>query len=164
MKQSDSKEFCSIMVGLTENFGGKLTENGLLLKFEALKCYSLMEIKEAAVVLVKEKKINRMPNVAEFIDVIEAKDEDLAELEASNILKMVRSLGAYRCPIHKDPVTRELFTSRFLWREVCALTSKELTWFIKEFKSAYLTAKRLKTKKMIGGIDKSVTKLIDRIG
>ena len=62
--------FSKIMWGVAEEFGGKISENGMQTKFEALKEFSIQEIQDAGMWILqnRDEKFPPVPTVKEFID------------------------------------------------------------------------------------------------
>jgi hypothetical protein len=80
------------------------------------------------------------PKPADVIEAIRQDDpkvEDVALMQATDIVRQVRDLGAYRTPLLDDPITKWLMSARWTWRTVCAMTEEEHKWFFKEFVEAY---------------------------
>lgn len=72
MEKQDLKKFTDIMMAIAENYPGTtFTSNGLKLRFEALREFSIDQISEAAVKLIRTHKYNSMPTTADFIAVID---------------------------------------------------------------------------------------------
>jgi hypothetical protein len=117
MEKQDLKRFTEIMMAVAENYPGTIfTSNGLKLRFEALKEFSIDQVSEAAVKLIKTHKYNSMPTIAEFIDIMDSgiSTKDRAEIEAGKVLEHLHKYGKGVAPKFEDPITRHLMSTR--WR------------------------------------------------
>lgn len=143
MKYEDSVEFMTIMTTLYENFGKKISPEGLSLRFDALGEYKIEQVKRAAIGILQDKTYNAPPTIAEFIERIEIKSEGLAEEQVITINKAISQIGFYGQPKFRDPITKALFQDRFSWQTVCSMTYPELEWFYKDFKNSYTSYKSI---------------------
>lgn len=139
MMDNDKARFTAIMAGMADNFRDTITREGLKLRFNVLKMFSVEQIEQAAFKIMATRKYTKMPTVAEFIEAIKGGGvEDVAEVQAGVVIGQIRAVGAYGSPEFDDPITQGLFISRFNWGDLCRMTDRELTWFIRDFKAAYL--------------------------
>ena len=144
MEKRDAKQFTETMMGMAENYPGtRLTGNGLKLRFEALKEYSLDQVINAAAKLLREHRFNTMPTVGDFILAMdgagELTAEQRAEIEAGKILDHLHLYGATRAPQMEDPVTRHLMTHRWSYRSWAArVRESDIEWWRRDFVRAYL--------------------------
>ena len=145
MEKRDVKQFTETMMGMAENYPGtRLTGNGLKLRFEALKGYSLEQVTNAAAKLLREHRFNSMPTVGDFIQAMDGTGglslEQRAEIEAGKILDHLRLHGATKAPRMEDLVTRHLMTHRWNYRSWAArVQESDLEWWKRDFIRAYLT-------------------------
>jgi len=166
MKDNEKERtaFTRIMVGIAENFSAQTSTAGLNLRFMALKEFSLQQIEAAAVKILTNRNAMGMPTVAEFISAIigEQKKSDLAESQVNEVMKQIRSVGSYGTPIFEDRLTRELLSSRWSFRSLCAMTETELKWWVKEFIDAYQSMDRTEKRAQIecGGSQERKLKLL----
>jgi hypothetical protein len=145
MQKSDLKEFVKIMYGLADNFGAELSEPGLHMRFEALKGYSLEDVRNAALSIIRTRKYSKMPTVAELLEHLEGGQvEDRARVEASKVLEAMRLYGAYQSVVFDDPVTIAVVDQAFGgWVKLNQeLKSHDEKWFIKDFCNAYSSYSR----------------------
>ncbi len=119
-----------------------LGEDVLAMYHEALKDYSIAQIREAATAHIKNSKW--FPKINELIDLLKPRTpqlESIAEQQAAIVLGAIARYGYRYMPKWKDPITAHLFSSRFKWQSLCdSLTDSERKWFVKEFKEAYQAA------------------------
>ncbi len=137
MDDSDKRKFLEIMNGLADIFSANLTEIGVKMRFDALKDYSIEQITEAATIVVRTRKFSSMPVPADFIAAIEGDKEDLAEIQASLVTGAISRYGSYNKPVFDDPITQEIMTNSINWGDLCASTSKEVNFKMKEFRQLY---------------------------
>ncbi|KKK53259.1 hypothetical protein LCGC14_3096560 [marine sediment metagenome] len=140
MKKRDKKRFTEIMLGMADNFRDELSKPGLQFRFDALKEFSIEQVEVAAFKIIKARKYNKMPPVGEIVEAIQGpapQIEDVAEIQAAEVIRQISPVGYYGCPVFSDPITDRLFQGRFRWQSVCSLAESELRWFVREFKEAY---------------------------
>ncbi len=144
MEQSDLKRFAILFYGLAEEYGGQITKNGVNLKFEALKEYTINDISKAASWIVKNrgKTFPPIPTVQEFQEVLNKLSGNLegkakAELECDKVLQNLKYWGR-ECPtVFKDKTTQYLMTSRWTFHQLGMMKDDDLKWWRKDFIQAY---------------------------
>ncbi|MBF0233055.1 MAG: hypothetical protein HQK65_08460 [Desulfamplus sp.] len=144
MTNQDLSRFTEIMMGMAENYSGaQLTKNGLKLRFEALRDYSMDQITWAAVELMKCHRFNSMPTIGDFVAVMDQQAgklriEDKAELEAGAVIEHLHRYGSSVNPMFEDKITSQLMTG--VWRYSAwarQVKEDELKWWRQEFIRAY---------------------------
>jgi len=143
MKQSknDVAKFATFMKAFEINCSvKKITRDQLTLYFTALKLFSMAEVEKAFIKVMYEWEYTKMPPVAVFIKAVGNQPllEDAAQIQATEVLRQVRMVGAYGTPEFKDPITKHLIGRRFSFKGLCrTLQESEEKWFIKDFIEAY---------------------------
>ncbi|MCK5605966.1 hypothetical protein KAR91_28975 [Candidatus Pacearchaeota archaeon] len=144
--QNDISKFAIFMRAFEINCSvPKITKDQLNLYFTALKQFSMAEVVKAFTKVLNEWEYTKMPPVAVFIKAISNQPllEDLAQIQATEVLKQVRILGAYGTPEFKDPITKHLIKIRFHFKGLCLnMRESEEKWFIKDFVEAYQSFSR----------------------
>jgi hypothetical protein len=79
--------------------------------------------------------------------------KDCAEIQASEVIKQIRSVGSYGSPTFDDPVTAYIMANRFDWGSLCRMNSREVHFFTKDFVRIYEVCSRNKKELMIEGRD-----------
>ena len=171
MEKSDVKRFEDLMIGTGELFSNNLSPLGLELMFKALKRYSYEQINKATHEILRTRKYTKMPTVADFIEAIEGPqekiDDDRAELQAMSVIDEIRRVGSWGAPRFDDPITADLVRRRFGWQSLCEMQTDKTSFFVREFKSAYLSYDRIEKRKVLQletDIDPGVKKLCQNIG
>jgi len=145
MNQEDKKQFATLFYGLAEEYGGKLSKNGMVLKFDALKSFEIEEITSGISWLVKnrEKTYPPIPTVKEIIDAMGSANgtnisiEDKAEVQAVIVIKRLKYSGS-RDGSFDDPITNSIMTDRWNFCEwASTVLTKELEWWKKDFVKLY---------------------------
>lgn len=139
--------FCLVMWGVAEDFGGKLSKEGLKMRFMALQEFSINQITAAGTWLLKhrEKTFPAVPTTKEFIDVIQEQHtgpkvsaKSRAEIQADKVLAKLKYHGRAGKADFEDPITQTLMTIRWEYRKWASLVKEtELVWWRKEFIQAY---------------------------
>jgi hypothetical protein len=136
MTEADKNKFAEIMTGLAENFGSQLSRPGLSMRFEALKEYSMEQVKQAAMSLMRSRKYTTMPTVAEFLEHLGGGSaEDLAEVEAAKVLDAIKRIGPYSSVAFDDPVTCAVVKQGYgSWEDLVEAADEQREhWFVKDF-------------------------------
>jgi len=138
--------FSKVMWGIAEDFGGKISPEGMKMRFKALEEYSINQITASGTWLIKnrQKTFPAVPTTKEFIDVIEGWEkpkistESKAEIQAANVLACLRRWGRNWKPEFSDPVTQILMTERWPWyRWALSLKEDQEQWWKKDFMLLY---------------------------
>lgn len=138
--------FAKILYAIAEEFGGKISKNNLELKFFALQEYSIEQITQAATWILKyrTKTFPAVPTTKEFIDIIENFTNPIlsldskAEIQASEVLKMLKLNGRDHRPAFKDAITQMLMTNCWPWYGWASFfKTKKEEWWKKDFIQAY---------------------------
>jgi len=153
----DSKDnlakFAIMMNTLGTNCSVEITKNQINIYFTALKSFSLSEVEKSFSRVMYSWVYNRFPPVGVFMKAIEESQsllEDLAEIQASEVLSQVRQYGYYQTPEFNDPVTAHLMSHRFNFQGLCkTLNEGEEKWFVKDFVKAYQGVDRNKENLLI---------------
>lgn len=136
MKQNDKSKFLDLFTGLCEVFDKKYSEVLLKVYFTSLEKFTIEQVEIAInLVIQKDTFFPKPANIIEYAG--GGSSEDLAELEASKVLKAISSVGKYENICFDDPVTQAVIESRGGWPRVCDLEEDEVKWFSKEFMSTY---------------------------
>jgi hypothetical protein len=142
MNSVDGERFRNLMLGMADNFRDSISREGMRLRWEMLKQYTIEQVEQAGLQIMKSRKFTKMPPVAEFIDAIEGERVPIelqAEQQWNEIISQIRSVGSYGTPVFRDPATKALIGRRFSWQNLCQSTENDLRFFRKEFIAAYST-------------------------
>jgi len=168
MDNSDKKRFGEIMMGMADNFRDQVTTEGLRLRFEILKPYTIGQVEKAAVRILTTRKYTKMPPVAEFIEAIEGAaptTRQIADQEWGKVVEQIRAVGANGLPLFESRLTGQLIRRRFSWGALCRQTERELTWTRKEFVEAYEAAVACECQRLIEGpAEGKLKRLTEKIG
>lgn len=140
MDDRDALDFETIMQGMAENFNATLTVNGINMRFEALRSFSIQQIKAASLQILASRKYASMPTVADFLECFSGgRAEDLAEIEAAKVWKAITQIGGYSAVCFDDPTTQAVIEYGFGgWGKLCGeMMVDQQKWFIKDFVKTY---------------------------
>lgn len=143
--KQDLDLFSTVMWGLAEDFGGKVSDDSLSLRFSALQEYSIEDIAKAGTWLLKhrESTFPAVPTTKEIIDAIrsvsQANPRLKAEIEADKVLSTLKEWGRDADALFYDKITMYLMTKRWTFRQLdlMAVDDKGLKWWRKDFVQAY---------------------------
>ncbi|HAR32535.1 MAG TPA: hypothetical protein DCR95_00115 [Desulfobacter sp.] len=141
MEKQDIKAFTDIMLAIADNYpGATFTSAGLKLRFEALKEFSIDQVSEAAVKLIRDHKYNTMPTTADIIEAMGGKIsvKDRAEIEAGKVLDHLHRYGKGVIPEFEDTITQYLMSTRWRYGSWAAYVAEsDLKWWFRDFVRAY---------------------------
>jgi hypothetical protein len=142
--ENERGKFSNIMIGMAENFSAQISQQGIMLRFMALKDYSIQQIECAAIKILINRKAMGMPTIAEFVSAIngEQKSSDNAQNQVNEIMRQIREIGWYGISVFDDPITKSLLSSRWTFRYLCDMTETESKWWSKDFIEAYQSMER----------------------
>jgi hypothetical protein len=157
MEQSDYKQFAALIYGLAEENGGTVSKNGIRLKYEALKQYTMDQVVAAANWIAKNRteSFPPVPKIPEFISAIErlsgvVSEKTTAEIEADKVLYMSKIFGRECNAQAKDPITNYLLKNRWSWWKLGTMKEEDLKWWRRDFVEAYQDMAKNGMDKMIG--------------
>jgi hypothetical protein len=143
MNSDDFGKFSNALGVLCELFTKELSPLAIQTYFRVMQKFSIQEVEEAisnAIITCKY-----FPKPAELIERITGGSQkimDQAELQSLEVIKQINSIGSYRSPKFNDPVTSYLMRYRFPWGSICGMNEKDKSFFVKDFKEAYVTCHR----------------------
>jgi hypothetical protein len=132
------EEIDKMLLTLSAYFRYPLTEGDINLYHRGLEDLAVERIRDACFQILKTGRF--FPKITELRELAAPPVmalEDQAQVQAGLVLQKAREHGLNHQPLFGDPITRALLRGRFSWRSICDLTSKEQTWFVKEFIQAY---------------------------
>jgi len=154
------KEFATVMWGVAEEWGGKISKPGLVMRFRSLKKYSIDQISRAGSWLVenRKEKYPPVPTTKEFIEAINEVGGGLsvkarAGCEADKVLKKLKDWGREAQPFFYDETTKYLMTHRWSFAQLDTDHVKDpgYVWFRKAFVEAYEEMESSVTLHLAGG-------------
>lgn len=165
MNKNDEKRFIQIMLGMADNFRDNITKEGMTMRFDMLKDYTIEQVESAAKQIMLTRKYTKMPPVAEFIEILQGGNkEDKALVIANNIISHLKTHGSRVFPKLEDSIAKHLMTKRWPYYEWSSMVlESELKWWTKEFCEAYKSYTALEAPMQIAAPE-SVKKLINSIG
>lgn len=169
MEKKDEKRFVQIMLGMADNFRDSITKEGMSMRFDLLKDFTIQQIEGAAKQIMYSRKYTKMPAIADFIESLNAsipKPEDKALIFANEIIAHSRTQGSQIFPSGLDKIAKHLMTRRWPYAEWSAkILTSELTWWVKEFREAYkIYTETTNNGKLLDSPHKDIKTLICDIG
>jgi len=147
MVESDRKKFVEIMYGVADNFGGQISREGYLIRFQAMQDLTIDQVSLAATNLInnRSKTFPAVPTVKEFRGALQSASaptvsmQTMAEIQAGEVLAMLRKGGRNASGSFRDPTTAHLMSRRWPYKSWAAqVMEKDLTWWKKDFIAAYI--------------------------
>jgi hypothetical protein len=140
MIESDKNRFAQIMAGMADNFRDTITKEGMRMRFDLLKQYSIEQVEQASRKILATRKFTKMPPIAEFVEALQGQEpsiEDHALVIANSIIEHMRVNGSRVFPT-LDPVAKRLMMTRWPYYQWAAsVLTSELQWWVKQFCEAY---------------------------
>ena len=159
MKESDDIRFAEIIMGVADNFRDTVTGDGIDMRFEALKEFSVEQIYAASLKIMKVRKFTKMPPVAEFFTAIEGDTKAMA-LEAWGSVMQYLGNGCYGADPTNDK-TQEVVRRLGGWDFLSMQTFEKLHWVEKKFMENFESFNDDNKPIMIDG---KVEKVLEQIG
>lgn len=135
--KEEGARFQALMRGLAENFSAEITEDGMLLRYRALSKYTIGQLEDASVRLLRRRVYTTMPTVAEFVLAIEGSSSMKADKQIQSIRNAISGCGRNGSPDFHDPITHYLVHSKFGWTRTCNKSEQEMYFLEKEFVTSY---------------------------
>lgn len=156
MKESKANlaKFAIIMKMFGVNCGvEEITKNQINVYFTAFKPFPIAGVEKAFSRVMYDWIYNKFPPVGVFMKAMEKDQpllEDIAEIQATEVIKQMQLHGIYGTPEFKDPITKELTKHRFVLATLCrTMKDGDEKWFVKEFVRAYKAFERNKKNLLI---------------
>lgn len=174
MNDNDKKEFAGIMDAFAEEFGGRISTEGMRFKYQKLQQYDIEDVKAACFWLRDNRPINAyppIPRTKEIEDAIKAIHnpqsqldvKDVAELQWNEVMKKLRYEGRNGENDFVDPITREIMKVQMPYKSWSEnVKESDLQWDRKRFIEAYCSFQS--GEKVIQIEDARVKKLAEGIG
>ena len=138
-------EFAKVMWGLAEEFGGKISDDSLDMRFTVLKDYPLDQISKAGSWLLRYRteKFPAVPTTKEIIEAIEKlngvlESKTVASIECDKVFKKLKEFGKQAEPLFYNKTSVYLMTHRWTFEQLGNMDEKELGWFRKNFIESFL--------------------------
>jgi len=143
--KNEKKRFSGIIKGLAISAGKEINDGDVLrLYYGALEEFSIEQINDAAVTVLKYWEHPRIPPPSVIIKAIRGSGlksvESKAQIIASEIISHVMSKGAGVFPdLFNDKIAQYLMTRRWPYiRWASSIVESEHQWWIKQFVEAYV--------------------------
>jgi hypothetical protein len=138
--ESGQIKFLELFTGMCEVFDKKYSKVLLNIYSEALKKYEIAKVEQAINNVITSckffpKPIDLLENLGEGKQAL----EDMAQIQASEVIKAISQYGSYESVKFKDKVTQAVIVDGFgSWIKMCEnLLESNLKWFRKDFVSLY---------------------------
>ena len=143
MDDSNKKEFAVLFYGTGELYDKPVTKNLLQLYFDALKNYSIEQVKEGVSKHALDPKhgtfFPKPADIVRHLQTGEISTEDKALLAWGQVMREIRRVGSYGTLKLDDKQAIAAVKSLGSWQQLCNSTEQEMTWKKKEFISVYET-------------------------
>ena len=165
MNQNDKDRFLKAFTYLCEVFGKEYNKIVLGAYFNSMSKFTIDEVEKAISNSISCSKF--FPKPVELIEMITGGPkgiEDKAETQALKVIEAVKRYGSYQTVKFADETTQRIVSKQFGWGALCAMKEKNYSFFIKDFKSAYLSTERCEGNKLMIDAPDDVLKLTEDIG
>lgn len=143
MDNSDKKEFAILFYGTGELYDKPVTKNLLQLYFDALKQFSIEQVKEGVSQHALDPKhgsfFPKPADIVRHLQTGQLSPEEKAELCWAQIERSIRTIGSWGSLDLDDKQGLAALKSFTTWKSLCEMDSSKLTWAKKEFVSMYST-------------------------
>ncbi len=157
----DKREFTKIMAGLCELYNKEVSEFILDIYWRIFGKYDLKTFQRGIDGCLVERKYNTVPKPAEILEFIEGKQEDMAALAWSQVVKAVREYDYINTVIFKDKTIHQVIDHLGGWQWLCDQTKDELKFIAKDFYRLYPVFKKRggDTPKLTGFVEQENQKM-----
>ena len=159
------KEYLNVIIRTAIVFDKGLNKELLNIYYDILKEYPLKSVKTACRKAIEICKF--FPKISEIINFIKEEQpqiKDLAEIQATEVLKQMQECGYCNTPKFTDPVTIELMKHRFNFVSLCkTMKESEIKWFVKEFIQAYQAFNRNRENLLIEEMPSKLKKITNNL-
>ena len=133
------------MAGMADNFRDSISTEGLQMRFEMLKDFTIEQVEVAAKHIMATRKFTKMPPIAEFLEALgytPPSIEDQAVAAADEIIAHLNEYGSSVTPdLGDDPIAERLMTKRWPYtRWAKTILEGDIKWWRKDFIQAYRAA------------------------
>lgn len=165
MNQNDKDRFLKAFTYLCEVFSKKHSKILLGAYFKSMSKFSIEKVETAIEGAITNAKY--FPKPAELIEMIiggSEKLEDIAETQALKVIEATKKYGSYQSVKFADEITERIVSKQFGWSALCAMQEKNFSFFIRDFKSAYLSLGRCGGNQLMIDAPDKILKLTENIG
>jgi hypothetical protein len=156
MNKNDKPRFTQIMLGMADNFRDTITSEGMAMRFDMLREYSIEQVEASARQIMRHRKYTKMPPVAEFVEAIEGKQE----IQSRNTWGIVmRCLEQGSPPL--DLKISETIRRIGGWDWLAQQTFDQLQWAEKRFYEHFDSVSETPIPALPGG---NMAELADKVG
>lgn len=128
MNKKDLPRFTQIMMGMADNFRDTITKEGMSMRFDMLKGFSIEQVERAAMQILRQRKYTKMPPIAEFFEAIEGSVKSHS-LDSWGVVMT----GLERGEEPVDLKVREVIRRLGGWNWLSQQSYEDLHWLEKRF-------------------------------
>ena len=143
MNDNDKKEFAELIIGNGEMYNKVISKTLMSLYFEALKIYSIADIRTGFSKHSMDPKngsfFPKPADIARHLQTSEISAEDKALLAWAQVMREIRATGSYGTLKLDDKQALAAIKALGSWKQLCGSTVDEMTWKKKEFLAIYET-------------------------
>ena len=143
MNDHDRKEFAELIIGNGEMYTKVISKTLMSLYFEALKSYSISDIRTGFSRHSMDAKhgsfFPKPADIARHMQTNELSTEDKAMLAWSQVIREIRRVGSYGTLNLDDKQALAAVKALGSWKQLCGSTVDDMTWKKKEFLAIYET-------------------------
>lgn len=144
MQKSDSLKFKELLTGAGEEYKIKFSEVRLRMWWKILNQYTIEQVEAGIYAHMSDPDAGmfelKTASIIKHIDGTKkdntADEEFIAQAAWLSIPKAIAGCGVYRAPDFHDPITTAC-VSVMGWKQLCAMTDKDVVWKQKEFVEHY---------------------------
>jgi len=150
----NKKKFAEFMTGLSEIFDKEITPTLRKIYWETLKPFSDEECKKVFNKIISTCKF--WPKPADFIEVLQSSEEDIATLAWLKVDKAVRYIGPDASIQFNDPIIHSTIEAMGGWEKLGDATERDWKWVRKEFENLYsiMSRKDNHPERLIGRVER----------
>lgn len=137
MTNDDKKHFATLMLGVSEYYGTKMSDAVISIYWDALKDFDIQAIDKALSAHLKSDTGQFMPKVADVVKLIDGSSSDMAVVAWTEVQKAIGRVGAYASVVFDDPIIQAVIRDMGSWSGMCHKSVDEMPFVAKEFQQRY---------------------------
>lgn len=139
MKYEDKTMFVTLMTGIAELYGKKLSTHWLEIYWRCLESYEFNDIKNALnSYIVNPDNGQFIPKPADIVRILIGNSTEKALYAWSKVLKAIREVGCYTTIVFDDPIIHVVIYDMGGWITLCRTVEDQLPFIGREFEKRFM--------------------------
>jgi len=138
MREADRAPFAEMMAGIYEFYNRQVSEQGLMIWWEAMKGFELATVRGALSRHVMNPDSGQfIPKPADVVRELSGTRADASMLAWSRVIEGIKSVGSWNSIVFDDPIIHRVIEDLGGWPWLCGQDDSELPFVERRFRDAY---------------------------